>query len=422
MLVVADNEIYDKGDLYMDTKKEFDVDEFFTKKLEEVKKQGLGGQSFQSTINTKDWAVVLGFKSGSTPWKKGIFNGAKSKLIARIATVTDQELLRFLIKETDYEEVKYAAAKKVTDQKLMEHLALHDNSADVRLIAVQQINNSDVLRKVAQSDLNNTVRSEAFYRVATPADIKQRIMNSKNDKDKAGIKYISNSTDRMDIALSARNVRIRAAAAAYFPAESAEGKLLQSAATLSEKITAVELYKFDDAYGELQRTKPQLLQKMATVYPDNCVRYLARGRKDLEYKAASTMEEQLSAMTPSWAEARKKEEIQKGFHMVHRAQQEVQEFIKLCKAKTQTGYHSAEKICHSFIDYAVPFEQSQEAEILAEVLNLELKKQKFVNAKAHSDYNWKTRREWHAEKGIYAGYYEEKREMDGYIVKISASW
>lgn len=152
-------------------KSSFDVDAFFDKKLEEVKKtdssfakqvtapktvttstvaKGVVTPGADRASGKTDWAVALGYKPGSEPWKIGLdlTGRAEAKLVAKIATVTDQELVRFLIAKTNNANVKCAATKKLTDQRLLERLAFEEEHAQVRKTAAENLTGSTQKKRI----------------------------------------------------------------------------------------------------------------------------------------------------------------------------------------------------------------------------------------------------------------------------------
>lgn len=387
------------------------------------------------------WAQILGCKPGEKPWRNiesKLFSSADkraSKLIAQIANISDQELLICIALETNRVDVCCAAVKKISDQtvlkklandknykiraaaaeritdiKVLEQLALHDANASVRLIALERVTDTVVLRNVAQNDPDRSVRDAAFFRIATPAEVKKQLLCSENSNDKNKLSRISGVADLIDLALSAKNSCIRAAAAERLSAESAEAKLIKAAAALSEKIVAVEVGKFEEAYEKLKKTNPEFLRKVATLYPDTGVRYLARGREGIKVEGGGNVVEGLRMMTPSQDELRKREKIDKYYGLLCRASKEASKFIGLCRNLAMQGERHAEQIC---IDGWKGFQDFDEVDTLVELLKIELKKREFHHAVVSRETHYV--KEWEYGKG-----YVEK--VGGYAVKISTSW
>ena len=392
------------------------------------------------------WAQILGCKPGEKPWRNiesKLFSSADkraSKLIAQIANISDQELLICIALETNRVDVCCAAVKKISDQtvlktlandknykiraaaaeritdiKVLEQLALHDANASVRLIALERVTDTVVLRNIAQNDPDRSVRDAAFFRIATPAEVKKQLLCSENSNDKNKLSRILNATDLIDLALSAKSSGIRAAAAERLSAESAESKLIKAAAALSEEITAVEVGKFEEAYEKLKKTNPEFLHKVATVYPDTGVRYLARGQEGVKPEEVVSVEEGLKMMTPSQEELRKRDEIAKCHGLLCDARRYANEFIALCEREAMNGAHYAEQTCYSS-GWQAGFQDCVDADVLVELLEVELKKRDFHRAVV-------SRKNYYVNEGeLRGGVFVNVEKFRGYVVKVSTSW
>ena len=222
----------------------------------------------------------------------------------------------------------------------------------------------------------------------------------------------------IDIALFAKNRQIRATATERLPEASEEAKLVKVSAALAERITAIEVAKFDEAYAAIKETNPEFLQKIAETHFDSGVRYLARGRKAADPKETTGFEDRLKSWTPSQEELRKREEIRKCDDLLYTARKCASDFIGVCNRENAKGAHYAEQICYFCRGYDQPFEDHRDADILVELLEIELRKRKFQNAtvcrKSHyvkvHQYNQRTYR------------YEDVEKFGGYVVKVSTSW
>ena len=262
------------------------------------------------TIEQKkiQWAQMLNSKPGDRPWiiKASLFVSADKRarnLVTRIKNIHDQELLALIIEETNDGRVRLAAAERITDQSLLKQLT----------------NNKDAV-----------VRRNAFLRIASPAELKKHLLESVNKQDASALGRISNVSDLLDIALSANCDRIRITAADMLPANSTEGNLLKAAAAFSKEITMEGIVRYDDAHLACQEINPSFLQQVAQQHPDPCVRYLARGRKDVKI-CGNSFEEQMKSQTITPREVTLREVDARRASLLLSVEEELREFQKQCR-------------------------------------------------------------------------------------------
>lgn len=285
------------------------------------------------------WATLLGCNPGEKPWiiKSSLFVSADKraqKIIARIKNIHDQELLARIEEETNDGRVRLAAVENITDQNRLFSVVNDTRNPNIRRAAIERITNQNLLNQLANNK-NEEVRNLVFLRIASPSELKKHLMTSINKQDVSALSRISTS-DMLDLALSAKCENIRIAAADMLPATSAEGNLLKAATAFSKKITMEGIVHYDEAHVSCQKANPDFLQKIAKQHPDPCVRYLARGRKNVEAKGNS-FEEQMKSQTLSQRELTLREVDARCKHLQNLAYNAVQSFIEQCKKCAANG-------------------------------------------------------------------------------------
>ena len=179
-------------------KKPMTVDEFLDKKLEEIVKErtNLKQSSLSSdkrqperrqvskagkTPVAKDRAEALGYAPGSRPWRLGLdlTGHAQKKLLARIATVTDQGLLAFVALNTNSTSVACAALKKITDQELLAAIISKKILTEEKCAAIEQLTDQNLLEQLAFTDTDYQCRQAAAKRL--PFSAKQALLETAAD-------------------------------------------------------------------------------------------------------------------------------------------------------------------------------------------------------------------------------------------------
>ena len=348
-----------------------------------------------------------------------VVNDTQNSNIRRAAVerITDQSILKRLA-NNKYDIVRIAVAHKIKDQKILEQMALKDPEADIRMAAMERVTDEKVLRHIAQNDTDRAVRNTALFRIATPAEIKKLLLCSESSSDKNKLSRISDTSDLIDIALYAKNGQIRMFATENLPETSAEAKLAKASAALAQRITAIEIAKFDEAYAVIQKSNPEFLRKIAEAYFDSGVRYLARGRIAAAPKNTTGFEDRLKSCTPSQEELRKREEIRKCDNLLYTARRGVSDFIEICNRENAKGAHHAEHICYSYSGYQQAFEDYSDADILVDLLKIELKVRNFQHATVSRKAHYIKGREWNQKTYRYV----DVEKFGGYVVKITTSW
>ncbi len=177
------------------------VDKFFDEQIRKIQEQQ--GKDIR-------WAKLLGCNPGEKPWiiKSSLFVSADKradKLIARIKSIHDQELLLQIVEETNDGRVRLAVVKNIADQSILEQLA-YNKKHDIRLAVIAQIKNTKVLEHMALSDVSPSVRMAALKHITSQPILQVIAENDEDDEIcKAALIRIRNQEDVEQIALWAPN-------------------------------------------------------------------------------------------------------------------------------------------------------------------------------------------------------------------------
>lgn len=352
------------------------------------------------------WSQLLKCKPGETPWKniKSSFLSTQDKkskkLITLIKNIHDQELLTHIAQETNITDVACAAIRNITNQdvlihflkdkrgeirsavienlkdtRLIEQLALNDQNSSVRQKAVEYISDSTILRKISQIDTDESVRNSAFFRVATPAELKVHLLKSKNPSDKCHIGRIKTVDDLIDLVLLANCESIRVEASNKLPTSSPEGNLLKAASLFSYDISLDSVLCYYDAEDNCRKINPDFLHKVAEKHHDPCVRYLARG-KNKEPARGNSFEEQMRSQTRSQREITMEKTAQNCDALLNYARSAIDQFKDACKNSANDGKRCC-KFDYPMSDYLIP---PNELSFYEKLLYRELKKNNITSA------------------------------------------
>ena len=100
------------------------------------------------------------------------------------ATVQDEDIKYFVMRQKKYLELQLAATSKdkpkVTEQSVLEEVAINARDKKVRKAAIEKIKSEDVLARMALYDEDIEVRNAAVWEVTDQFILKEIIRNSKD--------------------------------------------------------------------------------------------------------------------------------------------------------------------------------------------------------------------------------------------------
>ena len=241
------------------------------------------------------------------------------------------------------------------------------------------------------------------------------------------LQAVTSLQDCYELALCSENYTVRIAAAQKLPENTPEGKLLRAAAELSQEILPYPIERFKQAAEALQQSNPDFLQRVALRYPFPGVRYLARGKENLNPGNGASLEERLKAQTPSQLEVEHRAKIRHYEELLSQARQDAKEFCDSCQWSANQGKHSYE----STYDvrngryyghyYALQCENApslkRELEIVIHILQTELRRLGLQNAQVTYSEAYNTSKEY-----LGNSQWREVKTFSHYVVHVLAKW
>lgn len=370
---------------------------------------------------------MLGGKPGKLPWMiTHNFFGRVDRLIARIRTITDQELLMRIAREAPLIEVRRTAVRNITNQEALKAYAL-SNLSVIRLAAIVHLEDQPTLRKLALSDSSTTVRDAAISKVTDSQTVREYLLHTEKKVTVKDLQAVTSLQDCYELALCSENYTVRIAAAQKLPENTPEGKLLRAAAELSQEILPYPIERFKQAAEALQQSNPDFLQRVALRYPFPGVRYLARGKENLNPDNGASLEERLKAQTPSQLEVEHRAKIRHYEELLSQARQDAKEFCDSCRWSANQGKHSYESTYDVHNSryyghyYALQCENApslkRELEIVIHILQTELRRLGLQNAQVTYSEAYNTRKEY-----LGNSQWREVKTFSHYVVHVLAKW
>ena len=330
-----------------------------------------------------------------------------------------------IAREAPLIEVRRTAVRNITNQEALKAYAL-SNLSVIRLAAVVHLEDQPTLRKLALSDSSTTVRDAAISKVTDSQTVREYLLHTEKKVTVKDLQAVTSLQDCYELALCSENYTVRIAAAQKLPENTPEGKLLRAAAELSQEILPYPIERFKQAAEALQQSNPDFLQRVALRYPFPGVRYLARGKENLNPGNGASLEERLKAQTPSQLEVEHRAKIEHYEYLLIHARQDAEEFCDYCQRSANQGEHYCKKIYYvqgnGYGRYSTPECENapslkRELEIVIHILQTELRRLGLQNAQVTYSEAYNTRKEY-----LGNSQWREVKTFSHYVVHILAKW